>query len=83
MILNVKVHAIRDAQLEEKKQIKKEIKEGIILDPKLAIQQQQLPQEVQQQPTDSGSQNALGAEPKPLDMSSGEMGVELGSAGEI
>lgn len=27
MILNVKVHAIRDAQLEEKKQIKKEIKE--------------------------------------------------------
>ena len=27
MILNVKVHAIRDAQLEEKKLIKQEIKE--------------------------------------------------------
>lgn len=66
-------------------QIKKEIKEGIILDPKLTVQSQENQMQMMQDQMQMGQpqQNSLGQVPQEPGISDSQTGVELGKAGEI
>ena len=67
------------------RQIKKEIKEGIILDPKLTVQSQENQMQMMQDQMQMGQpqQNSLGQVPQEPGISDSQTGVELGKAGEI
>jgi len=78
-----------DSEIKEiDKQIKKEIKDGIVLDPKLAVasqesQMQMMQDQMQMGPQTGQPQNSLGQMPQEPGMSDAQTGVELGKAGEI
>jgi len=70
------------------KQIKKEIKEGLVLDPKLNVasqegQIQMMQDQMQMNQQMSQQQNSLGQMPQEPTITDGQTGVDLGKAGEI